>query len=112
VVLQVIFKQGGVSDGMYFVMEGVVAVKVRLNTGEETEVRRIGQQGYFGELGLLTHRSRAASAYAVGDCKLAFLNVDAFERLLGPCQDIMKRNIVEYHNHLLNLFGTSTRPTN
>lgn len=35
------------------------------------------------------------------------LDVEAFERLLGPCMDIMKRNIDDYENQLVKIFGSS-----
>lgn len=34
------------------------------------------------------------------------LDVQAFERLLGPCMDIMKRNIDEYEEQLVQVFGS------
>ena len=37
------------------------------------------------------------------------LDVHAFERLLGPCVDIMKRNIDEYEKELERLFGSKTK---
>lgn len=36
------------------------------------------------------------------------MDVKAFERLLGPCMDIMKRNIANYEEQLKSLFGSST----
>lgn len=39
---------------------------------------------------------------------LAVMDIKAFERLLGPCMDIMKRNIANYEEQLVNLFGSST----
>lgn len=35
------------------------------------------------------------------------MDVKAFERLLGPCMDIMKRNIANYEEQLVTLFGSS-----
>ena len=35
------------------------------------------------------------------------LDVAAFERLLGPCMDIMKRNFEHYEEQLMQLFGTT-----
>ncbi|KAK2145743.1 hypothetical protein LSH36_660g03034 [Paralvinella palmiformis] len=58
------------------------------------------------ELALVTHKPRAASAYAVGIAKCAVLDVGAFERLLGPCMDIMKRNIEGYEEQLVQIFGS------
>lgn len=39
---------------------------------------------------------------------LPVMDVQAFERLLGPCMDIMKRNIANYEEQLVTLFGSST----
>lgn len=36
---------------------------------------------------------------------LLVLQVGAFERLLGPCKEIMKRNIQNYEEQLMELFG-------
>lgn len=71
-------------------------------------------------MSLLTHKPRAASIYAKGDVVCAgkfvqyscsvilsvlVLNVEAFERLLGPCIEVMKRNIQTYEEQLMGLFG-------
>lgn len=34
------------------------------------------------------------------------LDVEAFERLLGPCMQIMKRNITDYETVLVSVFGS------
>lgn len=65
-----IIKQGDAADGMYFVEDGEIKITV-MDSGKEVEINRIGKGGYFGELALVTHRPRAASAFAVGDVKLA-----------------------------------------
>jgi len=35
------------------------------------------------------------------------MDVQAFERLLGPCMDIMKRNIANYEEQLATLSDSS-----
>lgn len=35
------------------------------------------------------------------------MDVQAFERLLGPCMEILKRNIANYEEQLVALFGTN-----
>ena len=35
------------------------------------------------------------------------VKVDSFERLLGPCMDVMKRNIENYEQQLIQLFGSA-----
>lgn len=66
-----IIKQNDVADGMYFLEEGTVIISVLDDSGKEVEINRLGKGGYFGELALVTHRPRAASAFADGDVKLA-----------------------------------------
>ncbi|XP_022255288.1 cAMP-dependent protein kinase type II regulatory subunit-like isoform X2 [Limulus polyphemus] len=103
----IIIKQGEEGDGMYFVENGTVRIVMTNESGEEKELLKLSKGQYFGELALVTHKPRAASAYAVGkNVKLAFLDVLAFERLLGPCMNIMKRNIEEYDEQLIKIFGS------
>ncbi|XP_062584787.1 cAMP-dependent protein kinase type II regulatory subunit-like isoform X1 [Saccostrea cucullata] len=111
---EVIIKQGDEADCMYFIEDGEVRVTVKNQDeneegrdpeSKEVEVKRYTKGGYFGELALVTHKPRAATAYAVGKTKCAVLDVQAFERLLGPCMDIMKRNIDEYEEQLIQVFG-------
>ena len=39
------------------------------------------------------------------------LDVHAFERLMGPCMDIMKRNITDYEDQLMQVFGSRSAMT-
>ncbi|XP_012056741.1 PREDICTED: cAMP-dependent protein kinase type II regulatory subunit [Atta cephalotes] len=103
-----IIRQGDTADGMYFVEDGVVRITRLGEHDREIEINRVPAGGYLGELALVTHKPRAASAYAVGDIKLAFLDVEAFERLLGPCMELMKRNIDDYEEQLVKIFGSKT----
>lgn len=101
-----IIMQGDVGDGMFFVEDGTVRVTMTKDDNQEKEISRVTVGGYFGELALVTKKARAASVFAVGKTKVAFLDVEAFERLLGPCMDLMKRNIEDYENELLRIFGS------
>jgi len=102
----VIVKQGDPADGMYFIESGVVDVMVTGNDGTEKQVTTIKDGGYFGELALVTHKPRAATVITKGDIRVAFLDVNAFERLLGPCMDVMKRNVDDYEEQLVRIFGS------
>lgn len=104
---QQVLRQGDPGDEMYFVEEGKVSIKMkRVGEDEEKEVAAIEKGGYFGELALLTSHPRAASAYSVGRTKLAVLDVGSFERLLGPCLNILRRNIDGYEEKLKTVFGS------
>ena len=37
--------------------------------------------------------------------------MEAFERLLGPCMELMKRNVQDYEKQLIQLFGSKSNIT-
>lgn len=94
------------------VSQGHVLCRLQTKTSknggsQEVEIAHCHKGQYFGELALVTNKPRAASAYAVGDVKCLVMDVQAFERLLGPCMDIMKRNISHYEEQLVKMFGSN-----
>lgn len=92
-----IIKQGDSANGMYFIEEGQVQIVKDANN--EILLNLLGKGDYFGELALVNKASRSASAYVHSDtCKLAFLDIDAFERLMGPCINVIKKNISNYRS--------------
>uniref|UniRef100_A0A4W3K2E4 cAMP-dependent protein kinase type II regulatory subunit n=1 Tax=Callorhinchus milii TaxID=7868 RepID=A0A4W3K2E4_CALMI len=105
--------QGDQADCFFIVEMGEVKIMMKSKTmadqqdNPEVEIARCSRGQYFGELALVTNKPRAASAYAVGEVKCLVMDVQAFERLLGPCMDIMKRNIMNYEEQLVSLFGSS-----
>ncbi|KAL7843789.1 hypothetical protein AOLI_G00253010 [Acnodon oligacanthus] len=105
--------EGDEADCFYIVESGVVKILIKSKTNagqrgnEEVEVARCSRGQYFGELALVTNKPRAASVYAVGETKCLVIDVQAFERLLGPCKEILKRNIDSYKEQLVALFGSS-----
>uniref|UniRef100_A0A3B5KG29 Protein kinase cAMP-dependent type II regulatory subunit beta n=1 Tax=Takifugu rubripes TaxID=31033 RepID=A0A3B5KG29_TAKRU len=111
---QQIIAQGDLADCFYIVESGQVRITIKRSRTkkdpeeEEVDIAALSRGQYFGELALVTNKPRAASAYAVGSVKCLVMDVKAFERLLGPCMDIMKRNIANYEEQLVTLFGSST----
>jgi len=92
-----IIEQGDTkTDYFYFVMDGEVRFTIRDETGEEQEIKRDTNGSYFGELALITDKPRAATVYAVGPTTCGVLDIQAFERLLGPCKELLERNIDLY----------------
>lgn len=55
---------------MYFIEDGTVSIRIEQDAGE-VEISVLAKGQYFGELALVTHRPRAASAYAANDVKVA-----------------------------------------
>jgi len=54
---------------------------------------------YFGERALLTNDLRAASIIATAEVHCLSLDRATFQRLLGPLDDILKRNMEEYKKY-------------
>ncbi|XP_028395524.1 cAMP-dependent protein kinase type I-beta regulatory subunit-like [Dendronephthya gigantea] len=91
--------QGEQGEDFYIIVEGNAVVLQRRSANEPfVEVGRLGQSDYFGEIALLLNRRRAATVQAQGPLKCVKLDRQRFERLLGPCVDILKRNIEQYNS--------------
>ncbi|KAF5894760.1 COP9 signalosome complex subunit 1 [Clarias magur] len=91
---QKIVVQGQPGDEFFIILEGSAAVLQRRSENEEfVEVGRLGSSDYFGEIALLMNRPRAATVVARSPLKCVKLDRPRFERVLGPCSDILKRNI-------------------
>ncbi|TNN74614.1 cAMP-dependent protein kinase type I-alpha regulatory subunit [Liparis tanakae] len=96
---QKIVVQGEPGDEFFIILEGSAAVLQRRSEHEEfVEVGRLGPSDYFGEIALLMNRPRAATVVARGPLKCVKLDRPRFERVLGPCSDILKRNIQQYNS--------------
>lgn len=104
-----IFHENDQPNGMYFIESG----KVKIITGDNDDtnnkrkslITKLGVGEYFGEMALVNKGARSASVYADDDaddngtqekCKLAFLDLNAFERLMGPCIELLKHRIDSY----------------
>lgn len=75
---------------MYFIEDGTISIRLNQDNGE-VEISRLSKGAYFGELALVTHRPRAASAYAVENVKVA-------------CKWLQIINFKSYKNFLCFLF--------
>jgi cAMP-dependent protein kinase regulator len=92
---QYIIKEGEQGDKFFILDEGeAVATKENMNFKKQYI-----KGDYFGELALLRNAPRAASVMAVTDCKVLTLDRPAFKRLLGPLEDILKRNSEAYEKY-------------
>ncbi|CAF0730039.1 unnamed protein product [Rotaria sordida] len=88
----IIIKQGDEGDRMFFIEDGECDIYMN-----DKFHKRINKGDYFGELALLNHEPRSATIIAASPkVKLASLEVESFERLLGPCMDLMQRNTSKY----------------
>jgi len=107
----VIIEQGEAGNSFYLMVKGdCVVTKTENNTKQE--VGKLKQGDYFGELALLTDSPRAATVTALGDVECVVLDVHAFNRLLGPCKDVLKRNAGAYKQYEQKLEKEGMRMTN
>lgn len=94
---QSIIRQGDEGRELFFLVEGEAAATKILNPGEDAkEVKQYKVGDYFGELALLRNEPRAANVVAKTDCLCVSMDRHAFKRMLGPLEDILKRNIDLY----------------
>lgn len=60
-------------------------------------VKEYEANDYFGELALLRDEPRAATVRAVGGrLKVCSIDRETFKRLMGPLDEILKRNTEQY----------------
>ncbi|XP_054717060.1 cAMP-dependent protein kinase regulatory subunit-like isoform X1 [Uloborus diversus] len=99
----IIVEQGQPGDDFFIIEDGTAVVLQRRSDSEpQVEVGQLGPSDYFGEIALLLDRPRAATVKAKGPLKCIKLDRARFERILGPCADILKRNMTHY-NSLISL---------
>lgn len=56
---------------------------------------------YFGERALLKSEPRAANVIAKTDCTLVSMDRHSVKRLLGPLEELLKRNFEMYEKYAL-----------
>lgn len=91
-----VIKEGEDGDHLYFVIDGHARALKEID-GEQKEVFQYEPGSYFGERALIKKEPRAASIEATSDeLEVVSLDKDSFNRLLGPVEEIMKRNMQIY----------------
>lgn len=90
-----IIKQGEPGDSFYIVLQGSARVEK-----DNEHVGSLNPGDYFGELALLNGQPRAASIY-VQEVPFKCLRLGAadFVRLLGPLEELLKRNEEQYNKY-------------
>lgn len=60
--------------------------------GEQNAVYNYKTGDYFGEIALVRNIPRQASVKALTPVRLVYIERNTFKRILGPIEDILKRN--------------------
>ncbi|EDV27847.1 uncharacterized protein TRIADDRAFT_37279 [Trichoplax adhaerens] len=98
---EIVIQQGDPGEDFFIILEGkAVVLQRKPGDTEYVEVGELGPSDYFGEIALLLKRPRAATVKAASTLKCVKLDRARFERVLGPCGDILKRNIEKYNSYV------------
>lgn len=96
-----IIREGELGDVFYIIVEGQAIATKTLEPGKApTEVKQYHSSDYFGELALIKGEPRAANIVAKTQLKVISLDRKSFKRLLGPLEEILKRNSEQYTKYL------------
>lgn len=95
-----IITQGDEGNEFYLIQEGT-ADALKETDGVSKKVFDYKENEYFGELALLNNDKRKASIKVTSDkMVVAFISQESFKRLLGPIEEILKRNISKYEKYV------------
>ena len=86
-----IVRQGEPADRFYIVASGRFVVRQAASDGEDLELRRLGPDDVFGELGLLRGAPRSATVVAETEGLLLSLDGPAFLELVGSATSLRGR---------------------
>ncbi|CAI2370447.1 unnamed protein product [Moneuplotes crassus] len=91
-----VIKEDEEGNTFYFISEGEAIATKTLEAGKPpVEVMKYQKGDYFGERALIKNEPRAANVIAKTDIVVLSLDRHMFKRLLGPIEEILKRNVYE-----------------
>ena len=88
---QVIFAEGDIADGAYYIIEGRVKAVTFSSDYKEIELGELGEGEVFGEMALIDSKPRSASILTVTPCKLAFINNKDFNEFMESQSELSFR---------------------
>ena len=88
----VLFREGDPGGEMYVVQRGKVAISARVGAVEKV-LSTLGQGEFFGEMSILNHAPRSATAVCLEDCQLLVVDARTFEAMVRASSEIAVRMI-------------------
>jgi len=93
-----VISEGESGNLFYLIMEGHAIATKTIEPGKPPqEVFQYKTGDYFGERSLIKNEPRAANIVAKTDIKVLSLDRHSFKRLMGPMEDLLKRNMDIYN---------------
>lgn len=95
-----VIKEGEEGNTFYMLMSGEAIATKTIEPGKPPhEVYKYQSGDYFGERALLSNEPRAANIIATTQLQVVSLDRHSFKRLLGPVEEILKRNMDVYSHY-------------
>lgn len=103
---ELIFKEGDAGDCAYLIEEGLIEISVTVD-GREQRVNQIGKSELFGEVALIDHQPRTASARALEKAVLITIQRSLVNELLEKTDPIVRHLLLVILDRYRNKRGTS-----
>lgn len=98
---QVVCRQGDAGDSFYVILDGQVECFQQGSTGGKSVNRLVSGQ-CFGDAALLTAKPRQITVKAKGALRVSWTDRNTFNRLLGPLEDLLRRDEAIYSKYYLS----------
>lgn len=113
---EIIFREGDLGDLMYILKRGNVDLKKKVEKGEVVLKTISKPSEFFGEMALIDHRPRSASAIAITETTVLSIDGPSFEKMIISNGNfalkiikILSERIRNTNQHLEELIETSPR---
>ncbi len=91
--------QGDEGNFFYIIKDGEAVCSQLDSSGNDKVVATLPGGSYFGEIALLTSKPRQATVRAKGTLKVLAVDRATFTRVMGPLDELMKRNMDQYNKY-------------
>ena len=95
--------EGQPGNEMYIILKGLVGVYICSPIGAMTEVSRINEGEFFGEMAIFDNLPRSASCIALEDTVCVAINEENIETLFICCPQIAKKLVVTMSGRIRHL---------
>lgn len=85
---ETIFEAGAEADSMYIIVEGLIGIRIHKESGKTVEVARLGTGNIVGEMALLSHRPRNATAVSIASSYLFKLMKEDLELIIAAYPEV------------------------
>ena len=102
----IIFKEGDEGDGAYLIEEWMIEISV-MNNGQALQVNKIGKGELFGEVALIDHQPRTATAKAIENTVLIAIQRSLVNELLEKTDPIVRHLLLVILDRYRNKRGNA-----